>query len=69
MNPSHIIHFKLIFITGGVDLRTCAFDSSGNIRYFLSRNVKGYGVFRMSNGRFLFSDKEISFLTTGYNIF
>ncbi len=55
--------YKLIFITGGVDLRTCAFDSSGNIRYFLSRNVKGYGVFRMSNGRFLFSDKEISIPT------
>lgn len=52
--------YNLIFITGGVDLRTCAFDSSGVIRYYLTRNIKGYGVFRMSGGRFIFSDKEVS---------
>jgi hypothetical protein len=52
--------YNLVFITGGVDLPTCAFDSSGVVRYYLSRNVKGYGVFRMSGGRFLFSDKEVS---------
>lgn len=52
--------YNLIFITGGVDLCTCAFDSSGVIRYYLTRNIKGYGVFRMSGGRFIFSDKEVS---------
>ncbi len=52
--------YNLIFITGGVDLCTCGFDSSGVIRYYLNRNVKGYGVFLMSGGRFIFSDKEVS---------
>jgi len=52
--------YNLIFITGGVDLATCAFDSSGVMRYYLSRTVKGYGVFLMSGGRFIFSDKEVS---------
>lgn len=55
--------YNLIFIVGGVDLPTCAFDSSGVMRYYLSRTVKGYGVFRMSAGRFIFSDKDVSIPT------
>lgn len=52
--------FDQIMISGGIDIKTCAFDKKGKIRYFLRRKVKGYGIFPLSNGRFFYMEKEIS---------
>ena len=52
--------FKNILISGGLDIRTCAFDRTGAIRYYLRRQVKGYGVFPLAGGRFFFMEKRVS---------
>ncbi len=52
--------FKNILISGGLDINTCAFDRTGQIRYYLRRPVKGYGVFPLAGGRFYFMEKRVS---------
>lgn len=52
--------FQNILIAGGIDIRPCVFDKEGKIRYYLSRKPKGYGIFPLSKGRFLFMEREIS---------
>lgn len=52
--------FKNIMINGGVDIKTCAFDKQGSIRYYLRRRVRGYGIFPLAGGRFVFMEKEIA---------
>lgn len=54
-----------ILISGGTAITTCAFDVSGNIRYYLSEQSKGYGIFLLSNGRFLYEEKDINRPTHG----
>lgn len=51
--------FEKIMISGGVDIKTCAFDKMGSIRYYLRRRVRGYGIFPLSEGRFVFMEKEV----------
>lgn len=52
--------FQNILIAGGIDIRPCVFDKEGKIRYYLTRKPKGYGIFPLSKGRFLFMEREIS---------
>lgn len=52
--------FKNILIAGGIDIKPCVFDKEGKIRYYLRRKPKGYGIFPLSKGRFLFMEREIS---------
>lgn len=52
--------FENILIAGGIDIKTCAFDREGKIRYYLKRKPKGYGIFPLSKGRFLFMEQDIS---------
>lgn len=52
--------FRNILIAGGIDIRPCVFDKEGKIRYYLTRKPKGYGIFPLSKGRFLFMEREIS---------
>lgn len=52
--------FQNILISGGLGIKACAFDRQGEIRYFLRRLVRGYGIFPMENGHFFFMEKEIS---------
>lgn len=52
--------FKNILISGGLDIFTCAFDKTGEIRYYLRRQVKGYGVFPLAGGRFFYMEKRVS---------
>ena len=49
--------FKFVF--GGDTRYPYAFDSEGEIRYFLKRTPKPYGLFLLQNGHFLFSEKEV----------
>lgn len=51
--------FDMVMLSGGLNIRTCAFDTEGKIRYFLKRKTKAYGVFPLSNGRFLYMEKHI----------
>ncbi|MCI5936893.1 MAG: aryl-sulfate sulfotransferase [Eubacterium sp.] len=49
-----------VMISGGLGIKTCVFDKEGEIRYFLRRMVKGYGIFPLENGHFFYMEKEIS---------
>lgn len=48
------------FVYGGDSKYPYAFDENGEIRYYLSRNPKAYGLFPLSGGRFLFLIKRFS---------
>lgn len=52
--------FQNILVAGGIDVRPCVFDKKGEIRWYLRRKPKGYGIFPLSKGRFLFMEREIS---------
>lgn len=49
----------LIFVYGGDTPYPYAFDGQGEIRYYLRRKPRGYGLHPMSGGRFLFADKNV----------
>lgn len=49
----------LTFVYGGDTKFPYAFDENGEIRYYLSRRPKAYGLFPLSGGRFLFLNKNI----------
>ncbi len=52
--------FSNILVAGGIDVLPCVFDREGKIRYYLKNKPKGYGIFPLSKGRFLFMEREIS---------
>ncbi|MCR4716043.1 MAG: aryl-sulfate sulfotransferase, partial [Lachnospiraceae bacterium] len=49
----------MTLITAGHNIRTIAFDEFGDIRYYLRRLTKAYGVFPLSAGKMLYSEKWI----------
>lgn len=49
-----------ILITGGIKSSTYACDQNGDIRYFLSRMPRQYGIYPVSEGRFLFPERLIN---------
>lgn len=51
--------YNLTFVYGGDTRYPYAFDSAGDIRYFIERTPKPYGLHPLSKGRFLFADKNI----------
>lgn len=51
--------FNLTFVYGGDTCYPYAFDSAGDIRYFVERTPKAYGLHPLSRGRFLFADKNV----------
>lgn len=52
--------FPFVLINGGVDIHTCAFDREGDIRFFLWRKPRGYGIFPLSKGHFFYMEKDIA---------
>lgn len=52
--------FPMILINGGVDIHTCAFDKEGDIRFYLRRKSRGYGIFPLPNGHFFYMEKDIA---------
>lgn len=51
--------YDMILISGGLHIQTCVFDVNGDIRYYLRRQTKAYGIFPLSNGRFLYMEKWV----------
>ncbi len=49
-----------LFVTGGLSGPTYAFDRNGEIRYFLSKSPRQYGIHPISSGRFFFPDRQIN---------
>lgn len=49
-----------IFVTGGISGPTYVFDQNGDIRYYLSRTPRQYGVYPMPCGRFLFPERNVN---------
>lgn len=56
--------YNLFFIMGGGEVMPFAFDRDGQVRYYLNRMPKGYGIFLMTNGHILFPEKDV--LAMGY---
>lgn len=52
--------FPFILINGGVDIHTCAFDADGEIRFYLKRKSRGYGIFPLSKGHFFYMEKDVA---------
>ena len=52
-----LLPFKFVF--GGDTKYPYAFDTEGEIRYFLKRTPKPYGLFLLQNNHFLFSEKNV----------
>lgn len=52
--------FPMVLINGGVDIHTCAFDKEGDIRFYLRRKSRGYGIFPLSKGHFFYMEKDIA---------
>lgn len=48
-----------IFVYGGDTKYPYAFDETGKIRYYLSNRPKAYGMFPLSEGKFLFLTNKI----------
>ena len=57
---SDISATPITMITGGHEIKTCAFDANGKIRFYLSKKVKAYGIFPTHHGRFLYTEKYVS---------
>lgn len=51
---------KNILIVGGSDIHPCVIDREGKIRWYTRRKPKGYGLFLLKNGHFLFLESHIS---------
>ena len=52
--------FQNILVSGGLGIKTCMFDRQGQIRFYIRRFAKGYGVFPLGNGHFFYMEKEVS---------
>lgn len=48
-----------VMINGGVDIHTCVFDREGEIRFFLRRKSRGYGIFPLKQGHFFYMEKDM----------
>lgn len=48
-----------VMINGGVDIHTCVFDKEGDIRFFLRRKSRGYGIFPLEKGHFFYMEKDM----------
>ncbi|MCM1236178.1 MAG: aryl-sulfate sulfotransferase [Ruminococcus flavefaciens] len=57
---SELSAMPFIMITGGHEITTCVMDSLGDIRYYLFKKPKAYGIFPMEEGRFLYTEKYIA---------
>lgn len=51
--------YDMFLISGGLQIKTLAFDDYGSVRYYLRRQTKAYGVFPLSNGNFIYMEKWI----------
>lgn len=51
--------FGLTFVYGGDSRYPYAFDSRGDIRFYIARQPKPYGLHFLSDGHFLFAEKNI----------
>lgn len=51
--------FPFIMINGGVDIHTCVFDKEGDIRFYLRRKPRGYGIFPLEKGHFFYMEKDV----------
>lgn len=56
---SELSVIPFIMIGGGHGITTCAFDSNGDIRFYLSKKGKAYGIYPLSEGQFLYTEKYI----------
>lgn len=50
----------ILLVSGGHDITTCAFDAKGQIRFYLAKKGKAYGIYPMSGGRFIYTEKYVS---------
>lgn len=58
--------YRLTFITGGSELHLpIAFDENGDIRYYINKSPKSYGVYPIDNGEFLFCEDKVRVPTFG----
>ena len=57
---SELSAMSFIMVTGGHEITTCVFDALGEIRYYLFKKPKAYGIFPMEEGRFLYTEKYIA---------
>ncbi len=51
--------FPYVLAAGGRDVPPFMFDREGNIRYYLAKKPNRYGIFPLSQGRFLFMEETI----------
>lgn len=51
--------YDMFLISGGLQIKTLAFDDRGSVRYYLRRQTKAYGIFPLSNGNFIYMEKWI----------
>lgn len=51
--------YDMFLISGGLQIRTLAFDDYGSVRYYLKRQTKAYGIFPLSNGNFIYMEKWV----------
>lgn len=49
----------LTFVFGGDTKYAYAFDSDGEVRYYLKKRTRSYGLYPLSEGRFLFLSKKV----------
>lgn len=56
---SEVSAFPLTFVYGGSTRFPYAFDRAGNIRLYIARQPKPYGLYFLSEGHFLFAEKNI----------
>lgn len=52
--------YEWIMVAGKSTPFPFAFDQNGDVRYYLSFHPKGYGIFQLTNGRFIFADCNIA---------
>lgn len=57
---SDLSAFPFLLVSGGHDITTCAFDAKGQIRFYLAKKGKAYGIYPMSGGRFIYTEKYVS---------
>lgn len=51
--------FGLTLVSGKSVPYPFAYDKSGTIRYFLNHRPRGYGLFPLANGHFIFVDRQV----------
>ena len=51
--------YDMVMVSGGLHVCTFAFDCNADVRFYLRRKTKAYGIFPLSRGRFLYMEKWI----------